>query len=593
MGCLPGDPTAAVVTLATQTLPAIEAPHPHFPRRFQPSLTPPYHNDPKPDRSWLARGGQGGSDDIYSTSSLHPGASRPEQITPQMSPVQSYPPMQPPYRSPREPPANPPVSLPPLRQLSRTPPTPSSGRYGNSFGVHSILNPQADLVEQQRGQRRSLSQMESPSPVETQHSQSLPSISRPNSVDSTRSTQEEQNLPRLFQPPGRPPMRPSLHDKGIRTHNLSRLNPPTGTIDAHQSPFLTASTRPSEMMTSQPALPTPPAGGRNHYFPPTAPTPPPNMGRSDIRRPSVNFPQSGSASPIAQYSPYSQPASVASSQYDNHSTHGQYGPGGTPMHDSRQGSASMDGDRNSMIAMAPSSQSSIQLMTIKSQHGPPRQIPVETQTASKGADEKRRRNAGASARFRARRKEKEREASISISRLEQSVRDSNEDAAFYREERDYWRTIALQAHPERNYPRPQSPRLRRSSAAPSRGPSSTTGHGSEASFDDYEEEAREEELRNVRRRTSSYHPAMGSHQTDAPPAGHDTHPYPVSAFPPASHPPTQNAQVHQAPQHQQGQPSGLQHPSPERPIYRDPFAAEAGRYEHRAWTSEQTQSRKH
>jgi hypothetical protein len=123
----------------------------------------------------------------------------------------------------------------------------------------------------------------------------------------------------------------------------------------------------------------------------------------------------------------------------------------------------MESERNSVIAMALSNQSSVESMTIQSQD-----------TASKDANDKRRRNAGASARFRARRKEKEREASISISRLEQNVRDSNEDAEYYRAERDYWRSIAMQAHPERHITRPPSPRLRRVSVAPSRAPSSTT-----------------------------------------------------------------------------------------------------------------------
>jgi hypothetical protein len=526
-------------------------------------------------------------------SNLPAGGPRSEHTTPQMSPTQPYPPMQPPYRSPREGPANPLVSLPPLGQLSKTPPTPSDRRHGNPFGVHSMLNPQANLVEQQRGRRRSASQMQSPSPIETQHSHSLPSISRPTSVDSTQSTSDEQTHSRPFQPPGRPTRRHILSPKLHRTQSLGLLNPPTGTIDAHQSPFLTANTRPSETVTSQPALPTPPIGGRTVYFPvvpPTAPTPPPNMMiRTEIRRPSVNFPQSGSASPIAQYSPYSQPASVASSQYDMHSTQGQYrsGPGHATMHDSRQRSISMDSERNSMIPMAPSSQSSIQLMTIKSQHGPPRQIPVETQSGSKGADEKRRRNAGASARFRARRKEKEREASMSISRLEQNVRDSTEDAEYYRSERDYWRSIAMQAHPDRHYPRPQSPRLRRTSAAPSRAPSSTTGHGSEASYDDYEEEAREEE-RNIRRRTSSYHPALGLHQT-APVSTPDSHGYSVPSFPPVNHAAVQDPpQCHPDRQHQLSRP---QQPPPERPLYHDPFASDSGRYEHRNWTPEQ--NRKH
>lgn len=586
MGCLPGNPVN-LVTLATQTLPTLTAPHPHFAHRFQSSLTPPYTNDPKPDRPCVAQRGQGGSDDIFPMSNLPAGGFRSEQTTPQLSPTQPFPPMQPPYRnSPREGPINPIVSLPPLRQLSRTPPTPSDRRHGNPFGVHSMLNPQADLAEQNRGRRRSASQMESPSPVDTQHSQSLPSISRPTSVDST---QDEQRPPRFFPPPGRPsgrrvlsPKSPKLH----RTQSLGLLNPPTGTIDAHQSPFLTANTRPSDLVTSQPALPTPPPGVRHTYFAaglPTAPTPPLSTVRTDIRRPSVTFPQSGSASPVAQYSPYSQPASIASSQYDAQSTQGHYGPGPGSVH-ARHGSIPMETERNSMIPMAPSSQSSIQLMTIKSQQGHPVQIPVDVQAASKVADEKRRRNAGASARFRARRKEKEREASMSISRLEQQVRDAIEDAEFYRKERDYFKAIVFQQpNPERHYARPPSPRLRRLSVAPSRAPSSASGHGSDGSYADYEEEYQEEE-RNVRRRTSNYHPVSGPPPTDATSSSSASHGYSVPTFPPVNPSPVQSAPYgQQFLPHQQTQPSAIQQPPPDRPVYRNPFTSDAGRYENRAW----------
>ena len=97
------------------------------------------------------------------------------------------------------------------------------------------------------------------------------------------------------------------------------------------------------------------------------------------------------------------------------------------MPESHQISLAVDSDRL-RIPMAPTGQSSIQIMTIKSQQGHHVQIPVDVQAASKVADEKRKRNAGASARFRARRKEKEREASMSIARLEQQLRDALEDA---------------------------------------------------------------------------------------------------------------------------------------------------------------------
>ncbi|KAH8622894.1 hypothetical protein AA0119_g13388 [Alternaria tenuissima] len=324
---------------------------------------------------------------------------------------------------------------------------------------------------------------------------------------------------------------------------------------------------------------SPQSVGRTHYFPATAPTPPPNMMRTEIRRPSVNFPQSGSASPIAQYSPYSQPASVVSSQYDNNSTQGQYGPmrRHTPTHDSRQGSAPMESERNSMIAMVSSNQSSVQLLTIQSQDGSLHNIQVETQTASKGADEKRRRNAGASARFRVRKKEKEREASISIFRLEQNVRDSNEDTEYYRSERDYWRSIAMQALSERHIIRPPSPRLRRVSVALLRAPSFRAGHGSEASHDGYKKEMHEEE-RNVRRRTSSYHPAIGPHHTDVSAPSHKSCGYHAFTYGSVNH---ALAQGHQYLQHQQAQFAGPQ-PTAKRPAYRDSFPPEANRYEHRS-----------
>ncbi|KAH3911058.1 hypothetical protein HBH56_139990 [Parastagonospora nodorum] len=517
-------------------------------------------------------------------SRLPAGGSRSERTTPQPSPTQPYPGMQPPIprTSPREPPMNHPV-LPPLRQLSSTPPTPSGQRYADPF--RQILNPQQELREQERNRRRSASQMDSPSPVETSHSQSLPSISRPNSAELT----QDEHMPRPFHPPGRPGARHILDTKSPRLHrtqSLNLLNPPTGTIDAHQSPFLTASTRPSEPASSHQSLPTPPAAGRHSYFPAmptTGAAPPHSMARTDLRRPSMGFPQSGSASPIAQYSPYSQPGSVASSQFDTPSTPGHY-PNRQPsvqMHESRLSAGPMEAERN-MIPMAPSSQSSIQLMTIKSQHGHNVQIPVDVQAASKVADEKRRRNAGASARFRARRKEKEREASMSISRLEQQLRNALEDAEFYHSERDYFKAIVFsQSRPETlSVTRPQSPRLRRPSIPPSNATSSIRG-GSEDSFADYEEEIREEE-RNVRRRTSNYHPASGPPPNDisAPDARSQNYP---PGYPPGNQLSQGVSPVHQYPAREQ------MHPG--QPVYRDQYGQDKGRYENSNWTPPQGQPR--
>jgi hypothetical protein len=251
------------------------------------------------------------------------------------------------------------------------------------------------------------------------------------------------------------------------------------------------------------------------------------------------------------------------------------------MHESRLSAGPMEAERN-MIAMAPSSQSSIQLMTIKSQHGHNVQIPVDVQAASKVADEKRRRNAGASARFRARRKEKEREASMSISRLEQQLRNALEDAEFYRGEREYFRAIVFsQSRPETlSVTRPQSPRLRRPSIPPSNATSSIRG-GSEDSFADYEEEIREEE-RNVRRRTSNYHPASGPPPNDisAPDARSQNYP---PGYPHANQVSQGVSPVHQYPAREQ------MHPG--QPVYRDQYGQDKSRYENSNWTQSQGQPR--
>lgn len=502
---------------------------------------------------------QRGPDDFFAMSHRTIGGARSEQTTPQLSPIQPQPAMHPPLRnSPRANPGQLTLSLPPLRQLSSTPPTPPGRRHDNPLGVQSILNPQAELIEQQRDRRRSGYQMETPSPVDTQHSHSLPSISRPPSVDST---QDEQRPRRLFHPPGRPsarhvltPKSPSFH----RTQSLGGLNPPTGTIDAHQSPFLTASVRPSEPVASQPALPTPPAGSRTGYFPPiTTSTPTPNMLRTEVRRTSVQFLPSGSASPMTQYSPYSQAASIASG-YDSHGAQSHYTL--TP----REGhQPPLEPERN-LIPVAPSGQSSIQLMTIKSQQGHNVQIPVDVQAASKVADEKRKRNAGASARFRARRKEKEREASMSISRLEQQVREAMERAEFYRSERNFFRSIVYQQPgADRHFQRPQSPVVRRLSSTLSRAPSSMNDDGSDESYGDYEEDNRDTD-RNVRGRTSSYQPVPGPPSADAN----------VTPFVPHGYAPSHGSSTRgqrYAP-NDQGHLPALQQSILERPPYRDSFA---------------------
>lgn len=89
----------------------------------------------------------------------------------------------------------------------------------------------------------------------------------------------------------------------------------------------------------------------------------------------------------------------------------------------------------------------IQVLTITTRDGT-LTVPVDTQQASKGADEKRKRNAGASARFRQRRKESEKESTISISKLnqqasemERKLREVEAERDFYRQERNRFRDV--------------------------------------------------------------------------------------------------------------------------------------------------------
>ena len=96
-------------------------------------------------------------------------------------------------------------------------------------------------------------------------------------------------------------------------------------------------------------------------------------------------------------------------------------------------------------------------------------VPVNTQVASKAADEKRNRNATASHRFRQRRKEKEEENAKKFSNMEQRIRELEGEKDFYRGERDFYRgerdffrNVATHTSSQASFlPRPLSPRLRR------------------------------------------------------------------------------------------------------------------------------------
>jgi len=87
------------------------------------------------------------------------------------------------------------------------------------------------------------------------------------------------------------------------------------------------------------------------------------------------------------------------------------------------------------------------------------QVPVDMQAASRVADKKRKQNADASHRFRQRRKEKEQETREKFDILEALIRERTEERDHYRQERDYFRNVAL-SNRVPTQPRPLSPRRR-------------------------------------------------------------------------------------------------------------------------------------
>lgn len=385
---------------------------------------------------------------------------------------------------------------------------PSMTRLGD---VSSILNP-PQSEETHENRRRKASQLESPA----SSTQSLPPIffgphaSQPPSMMPTQSP-VFQHTTTVERPPRRilTPRSPSLH----RAASLGQLNPPAGTISAQANPFPTSPR--GRMYTVEPGtsgappLPTPPAGGRPGYgF--SAPTPPIEA----VRRASTGAPRarapSASASPSTSYSSYSQTGQTSPAmQHDPMSLSTLSAPyttnGELPMSGSGTASApptTLGPGRQRQMGIPISSsggQNVYQMLTLETTAGTV-QLPVDVQAASRVADEKRRRNAGASARFRQRRKEKEKEATTSIARLEQQVKELGEDAEFYRRERDFLAGV-LSHIPggERHFPRPNSPRHRRQSAAQlpaheGSGYTSTQDQGSGSPA----------ESRNVRRRTSTF-----------------------------------------------------------------------------------------
>ncbi|MCJ1366526.1 hypothetical protein MMC16_005655 [Acarospora aff. strigata] len=425
-------------------------------------------------------------------------------------------------------------SLPPLQQRSGAAAVSVEQRSSRSLGVHSILNPtQVEGASKEQSQTRDTDTgpsrvLASPRDVHssvTELPQGKPALGQAlqfrESISETILWDRE---PRRILTPRSPTSRAA---------GLGHRSFPRATIDARKSPFLTSRTRAYAVEAGAAAnpetlsMPTPPSASRYPYsFPPPAPTPP--LQIRSMSGGAAPPPHSQSASPATSYSSYSQlshtsPAPrfhLPSSQPALSQFQAPFSTGGS------SGEPQLTLASESPFGPATTTMGqSYQLMTFDTDQGPI-QVPVDVQAASKMADEKRKRNAGASARFRQRRKEKEKEASHLIAKLEQQIRESNEERDFYKRERDYFRGFVYSSSIQAQViPRPPSPRQRR--LLPTSRSSTSAGGWQRA-------ESRAGEMSRItRRRTGAYAPPFA-----LPPPSTSSSPLPQGYVPPASFQPS-------------------------------------------------------
>ncbi|MCJ1453429.1 hypothetical protein MMC28_003776 [Mycoblastus sanguinarius] len=410
--------------------------------------------------------------------------------------------------------------------------TPPDQRSSRPIGVQNLLNPTTNGdSSSNQNRRRNAEHLDPPSratPVKAMPRSATPSLPPTSMINRSP---VEVSLPSFTppmtsvypQPLGRAltPRSPSTYGHGPIT-----MNTPSATMDAKQSPFVLPrdytvtgglGTRSMPDVASTSSMPGEPFLSSL----PSSRSPPLRRGSQESSRHSrmqillertggvgtgsgPHAPASQSDSPSTQYSSYSQvsqtppaaaqptvstgqPTSFFSSQFT------ASGPAST---------MPQMGFDTKNFDVPPSSNatggSTYQMMTLETDQGPI-QVPVDVQAASKVADEKRKRNATASHRFRQRRKEKERETSQNIAKLEQQIREMEEDKEHYRRERDYFREVAVRSPGQAHImPRPTSPRQRRHASLDvlsmqypgSEGGSRIGG-------------------RNTRRRTSAYIPPSG------------------------------------------------------------------------------------
>lgn len=415
-------------------------------------------------------------------------------------------------------------------QASTTP----DQRSSRPIGVQNLLNPTSN-GEATNGQsrRRNGERVESPTgdaPFTTMQRAATPSLPTPSIINRSP---VNVSLPSITPPTINVYPQSLGRSPSSYTPSPITMNIPSGTMDAKQSPFVLPRDHTVVGGPGAPSLPelsrAPSIIGEPHMSSaPPSRSPPGRRGSQDSNRyermqsllnrtggagTGPHRPASQSDSPSTQYSSYSQvsrqtppaPSSVPTGQPQSFFT--------TPFNASGPASTMAQLAFDVPASSGASGGSTYQMMTLDTENGPI-QVPVDVQAASKVADEKRKRNATASHRFRQRRKERERETSQNISKLEQQIREIEEEKEFYRGERDYFRNLASRVPGQAHLmSRPISPRQRRHASL-----GGAMGFSNSLQLQGSDNGNRNSG-RNTKRRTNSYAPPSGPPpQAEMPPS---------------------------------------------------------------------------
>lgn len=404
-------------------------------------------------------------------------------------------------------------------------PTGSEQRTSRTIGLSNLLNPTARDAPENQSRRRNAEHFDMPPGLFGTGPRTLPTSFTPSPSMPALPSITPPPVPNYSIPADHAPRRiltprsPSAYASAPNSFNI-----PKGTIDAKKSPFgasreLKTLLGPDMQSVPEPSV-GPSLGGVPHsYSGPSARSPPDrrtSVGSIQLhpsveRRASIGATSqvhaSQSDSPTTSYSSYSQfsrtpPVPLSNASSNQPSSTGYFPPSYNATSSATTRSQAGFDSKDSYSPVASSmGQNTYQMMTLDTDQGPI-QVPVDVQAASKVADEKRKRNATASHRFRQRRKEKERETSQNIAKLEHQLRELAEEKDFYRLERDYFRNVVQNTSGQAHIaPRPPSPRHLRHAQL-----------GAAATYVNSQWQAPEESNRNVRntrRRTSSYVPAQG------------------------------------------------------------------------------------